>query len=65
MGANCKNIIELPLVEEQLAPYLSIIPLYLFAYYMCLQRGYNPDYIHYLTPAYWNARQIIFPPGTH
>jgi len=57
--------IELPMVDEQLAPYLSIIPLYLFAYYTSVQRGNNPDYLRYLTPAYWDARTIIFPPGTH
>jgi glucosamine--fructose-6-phosphate aminotransferase (isomerizing) len=61
----CRNAIRLPAVDDQLMPYLSIIPLYLFAYYICLQRGYNPDYLRYLTPAYWDARTIIFPPGTH
>jgi glucosamine--fructose-6-phosphate aminotransferase (isomerizing) len=65
MVSVCKDVVQIPAVDEHLAPFLSIIPLYLFAYYMCLQRGNNPDYIHYLTPAYWNARQIIFPPGTH
>jgi len=65
MASICKNVIELPLVDEHLAPYLSIIPLYLFSYYMCLQRNYNPDYLRYLTPSYWDARTIIFPPGTH
>ena len=65
MASICKHVVQIPGIDEHLAPFLSIIPLYLFAYYICLQRGYNPDYIHYLTPAYWNARQIIFPPGTH
>jgi glucosamine--fructose-6-phosphate aminotransferase (isomerizing) len=65
IGSICKNTFQLPPVDEQVAPYLSIIPLYLFAYYMCLQRGYNPDYLRYLTPAYWDARTIVFPPGTH
>ena len=65
MASICKSVIQIPPIDEHLAPFLSIIPLYLFAYYMCLQRGYNPDYIHYLTSAYWNARQIIFPAGTH
>jgi glucosamine--fructose-6-phosphate aminotransferase (isomerizing) len=65
MASICKNVIPIPSIDEHLAPFLSIIPLYLFAYYMCLQRGYNPDYIRYLSPAYWSARQIIFPPGTH
>lgn len=65
IGSICKNTIELPSIDEQLTPYLSIIPLYFFAYYMCLRRGYNPDYLRYLTPAYWTARNVIFPPGTH
>jgi len=65
MVSVCKDVVQIPAIDEHLAPFLSIIPLYLFAYYMCLQRGNNPDYIHYLTPAYWNARQIIFPQGTH
>ena len=64
-GATSRNTIELPPIDEQLAPYLSIIPLYLFAYYMSVRLGNNPDYLRYLTPAYWNARTIIFPPGTH
>jgi len=59
------NVIGLPEVDNQLYPFLSVIPLYLFAYYMSVRRGYNPDYLRYLTPAYWNARTIIFPPGTH
>jgi glucosamine--fructose-6-phosphate aminotransferase (isomerizing) len=65
MVSICKDVVQIPTVDEHLAPFLSIIPLYLFAYFMCLERGNNPDYIHYLTPAYWNARQIIFPTGTH
>ena len=65
MASICKHVIQIPTIDEHLAPFLNIIPLYLFAYYLCLQRGNNPDYIHYLNPAYWKARQIIFPPGTH
>ena len=65
MTEMCKDTVQIPVVDEQLSPFLSIIPLYLYSYYMSLERGINPDYIHYLTPAYWNARQIIFPPGTH
>jgi glucosamine--fructose-6-phosphate aminotransferase (isomerizing) len=60
-----RNTIPLPRVDEQIAPYLSILPLYLFAYYMSISRGNNPDYLRYLAPAYWGARTIIFPPGTH
>ena len=65
MTSISKHVVHIPVIDEHLAPYLSIIPLYFFAYYMSVQRGNNPDYIHYTTPAYWNARQIIFPPGTH
>ncbi len=65
MASVCEHVVRIPPVDEQIAPFLSIIPLYLFAYYLSLQRGFNPDYIHYTTPAYWKARQIIFPPGTH
>ncbi|HLH45198.1 MAG TPA: SIS domain-containing protein [bacterium] len=48
-----------------LSPFLTIIPLYFFAYYLSVQKGHNPDYLRYLEPAYWEARNIIFPPGTH
>jgi glucosamine--fructose-6-phosphate aminotransferase (isomerizing) len=65
MNTISDDVIECPSVDENLSPFLTIIPLYLFAYYMCLERGYNPDYLRYLTPRYWNARQAIFPPGTH
>jgi glucosamine--fructose-6-phosphate aminotransferase (isomerizing) len=65
MSDLCKGTLELPRVDERLAPYLSIIPLYFFAYYMALERGHNPDYLRYLSPIYWDARTIIFPPGTH
>jgi len=65
MNSICDDVIQCPPVHEQLSPFLTIIPLYLFAYYMSINRGYNPDYLRYLTPRYWDARQIIFPPGTH
>jgi glutamine---fructose-6-phosphate transaminase (isomerizing) len=51
--------------HEYLSPFLSIIPLYLFSYFLAVERGTNPDYIHYLDQRYWDARTIIFPPGTH
>jgi glutamine---fructose-6-phosphate transaminase (isomerizing) len=52
-------------VHEYLSPFLTIIPLYLFAYYFAVENGKNPDYIHYTDQTYWDARTIIFPPGTH
>lgn len=64
-GELCDEAIELPTVDEYLSPFVNIIPIYLFAYYSSVSRGNNPDLIRYSTPAYWQARQIIFPPGTH
>lgn len=55
----------IPSIHEHLSPFLSIIPLYFFAYFLAVSRGNNPDLLRYLDPKYWSARQIIFPPGTH
>lgn len=59
------HVIELPPVEEALTPFLYILPLYLLAYHTSVLRGVNPDELRYLEPAYWEARQIVFPPGAH
>jgi glucosamine--fructose-6-phosphate aminotransferase (isomerizing) len=61
----CNDVVQLPTIDEHLSPFINIIPLYLFAYYSCVSRGLNPDLLRYTTPAYWQARQVIFPPGTH
>jgi glutamine---fructose-6-phosphate transaminase (isomerizing) len=55
----------LPDVEESLSPFITIIPLYFFAYFLSVKLGHNPDYLRYLEPSYWDARNTIFPPGTH
>lgn len=55
----------LPRVDELLSPFLNIIPLYFYAYHSSVKRGHNPDLLRYLDPVYWNARQVVFPPGTH
>jgi len=55
----------IPKTHEYLSPFLSIIPPYLFSYFLAVEKGKNPDYIHYTDPTYWDARTIIFPPGTH
>jgi len=52
-------------VHEYLSPFLSVIPPYLFSYFFAVENGKNPDYIHYTDQTYWDARTIIFPPGTH
>ncbi len=54
-----------PEVPEILSPFLTITPLYFVAYFLSVRRGNNPDYLRYLTPAYWEGRQFVFPPGTH
>ncbi|MFI5449727.1 MAG: SIS domain-containing protein [Candidatus Bathyarchaeia archaeon] len=59
------NSIKLPTRNESLSPYLNIIPLYLISYYLSVKHGNNPDMLRYLWPRYWEARQLIFPPGTH
>jgi len=51
--------------HEYISPFLSIIPVYLFSYFFAVENGKNPDYIHYTDQTYWDARTIIFPPGTH
>ncbi len=61
----CDQTLQLPALGESLSPLIYIIPLYLFAYYASVKRGFNPDLLRYPTPAYWEARQIVFPPGTH
>ena len=61
----CDEAVQLPAVDEYLSPFTNIIPLYLFAYYSSVARGFNPDLLRYSTPAYWRGRQVIFPPGTH
>lgn len=55
----------IPDVKEELTPLVYIVPLQLYAYYIAVDMGKNPDYIHYDDPKYWASRQIIFPPGTH
>ncbi len=59
------RIVQVPRTHEYLSPFLTIIPLYFFSYYLSVGKGNNPDYLRYLDPTYWNARGIIFPPGTH
>jgi glutamine---fructose-6-phosphate transaminase (isomerizing) len=56
---------EIPKTHEYLSPFVSIIPPYLFSYFLAVEKGKNPDLIHYTDPTYWAARTIIFPPGTH
>jgi glucosamine 6-phosphate synthetase-like amidotransferase/phosphosugar isomerase protein len=63
MGADYE--FDLLRVDEVLTPFLAIVPLYYLAYFLSVRLGHNPDYLRYLEPAYWDARQDTFPPGTH
>jgi glutamine---fructose-6-phosphate transaminase (isomerizing) len=54
-----------PSIYEYLSPFICIIPLYFFAYWVAVEKGTNPDLLRYLDPNYWAGRSIIFPPGTH
>lgn len=69
---NDKHVVEeathsifIPDVSEELSPLVYIVPLQLFAYYTAVEKGLNPDFIHYDVEKYWKARNVIFPPGTH
>lgn len=64
-GSEADLAIKVPTIHEYLSPFLMIIPLYFFSYFLSVKKGNNPDYLHYLDNRYWNARQTIFPPGTH
>jgi glucosamine--fructose-6-phosphate aminotransferase (isomerizing) len=64
-SAEADYVIKVPKTHEYLSPFLNIIPIYFLAYYMAIQRGNNPDFLRYLHQKYWDARQVIFPPGTH
>lgn len=58
-------VFPIPEVDEYLSAFLAIVPLYLFAYHSAVKRANNPDYLRYLDPVWWEARGIVFPPGTH
>ncbi len=62
---NATHSIFIPEVSEELSPLVYIVPLQLFAYYTAVEKGLNPDFIHYDDARYWKARNVIFPPGTH
>ena len=62
---SASDSIYVPDVREELTPLVYIVPLQLYAYYVAIESGLNPDFIHYDDPKFWASRQIIFPPGTH
>ncbi len=64
-GFEADHVLRFPKTLEYLSPFLGIIPLYFLSYFLAVGRGNNPDYLRYLDPTYWAARQIVFPPGTH
>jgi glucosamine--fructose-6-phosphate aminotransferase (isomerizing) len=58
-------VLRFPDTPEYLSPFLGIVPLYFLSYFLAVGKGNNPDYLRYLDPSYWAARQFVFPPGTH
>lgn len=43
IGRLAETVIEVPQVREELMPFLTVIPLQLFAYYIAIARGCNVD----------------------
>ena len=42
-------VVNFPLIHEYLTPIINIIPVQLLAFYMCVNRGYNPDKPRHIT----------------
>jgi glucosamine--fructose-6-phosphate aminotransferase (isomerizing) len=40
---DAEHVIEIPAVEEWLAPFVHLVPLQLLTYWIALERGVNPD----------------------
>lgn len=51
--------IEIPEVDERLAPILTIVPLQLLAYHWAVLRGANPDALRAEEPAYARAHALL------
>ncbi len=49
------HVIELPAVSEWLTPILAVVPLQLFAYFLAVDRGINPDILRRDEEAYARA----------
>lgn len=65
VASSADAVLSIPEVDEYLSAYLAVVPLYLFAYHSAVARANNPDYLRYVEPSWWQARNLIFPPGTH
>ena len=51
--------IEIPAVDERLAPILTAVPLQLLAYHWAVRRGANPDALRAHEPAYAGAHALL------
>ena len=58
-------LFKVPETPEVLSPFTTVIPFYFLSYFLAVEKGGNPDYLRYQDPVYWDARNIIFPSGTH
>ena len=60
------DFIEIPAtLSEELTPMLYIIPIYLFSYYLAVEKGMNPDIARTDDIRFRKVMEILFPPGTH
>jgi len=44
LEANASDIITIPVAPPQVSSLLAVLPLQLLSYYMCVARGYDPDF---------------------
>jgi len=44
LEANASDIITIPVAPTQVSSLLALLPLQLLSYYMCVARGYDPDF---------------------
>ncbi|MHA1506461.1 MAG: SIS domain-containing protein [Candidatus Asgardarchaeia archaeon] len=57
---------KIPELGEELSTFVTLMPLYMFSYFVSVKRGLNPDLIRMDLPDHKKAlREILFPPGTH
>ncbi|MGC8608984.1 MAG: SIS domain-containing protein [Thermoplasmata archaeon] len=52
-------------IDEYYSPFLNMIPMYYFAYYLAVARGINPDYLRFEDDRYRKYDDTVFPPGAH
>jgi glucosamine 6-phosphate synthetase-like amidotransferase/phosphosugar isomerase protein len=59
------NVIRVSPGPEEFTPITFLLPLQMFAHYIALRKGHNPDLVRKDEPKYLKVSHIVFPPGTH